>query len=220
MGLTMRSIESRALLTVLLLRLLVAPEPAVAADDEGVDPWHWLQSVRETLAAAPTSATFIQVFRPAGFSSGDRESGMLYLALPDCVRWDYQLPFAKSFLLCSDTVYMWNSGETTGRKHELRVSDQPGLDLMTLQVELLRDRYDAVVAASGPEQVELTLSPKAPDSELSSASVVIDPVSNRPTVIQYLDRQGNLTRFELADYSPVDRSNRFEPPSNLEWLDH
>lgn len=205
---------------VLCIILLCAADRVVAEGSEPADAWNWLQSVRDGLSTTPSSAAFIQTFRPAGFDSGDRESGSLYISLPACVRWDYKVPLAKSFLLCGDTVYMWNVGESTGRKHEIRVAEQPGLDLMTLQVDLLRNRYDAVVTTSGPERVELTLSPKALDTELASATMVIEPVTERPITIEYLDRQGNLTRFELTDYLPVGESNRFEPPPDIEWLDN
>jgi outer membrane lipoprotein-sorting protein len=216
----MRPIQARASLMVLCIILLCAADRVVAEGSEPADAWHWLQSVRDGLSTTPSSAAFIQTFRPAGFDSGDRESGSLYISLPACVRWDYKVPLAKSFLLCGDTVYMWNVGESTGRKHEIRVAEQPGLDLMTLQVDLLRNRYDAVVTTSGPERVELTLSPKALDTELASATMVIEPVTERPIAIEYLDRQGNLTRFELTDYLPVGESNRFEPPPDIEWLDN
>jgi outer membrane lipoprotein-sorting protein len=215
----MRRLDLTAALVLICVVLVCSIDRVAAEDSEAADPWQRLQSVRATLTATPTSATFVQEFQPAGFTSGDRESGVMYLALPDCIRWDYQLPFAKSFLLCNETIYLWNSGETTGRRHALRVSEQPGLDLMTLQVDLLRERYQAEVVAAGPDQIELTLSPRAPDTDLASATLIIDPRHNRPISIQYADRQGNLTRFDLADYQTLDRSNLFDPPADIQWLD-
>ena len=216
----MRSIQAIAGRFVLCLGLVLPAARVVAEVSAETDPWHWLQVVRESLSTTPASATFTQTFRPAGFDSGDRESGTLYISLPACVRWDYKVPLAKSFLLCGDSVFMWNVGESTGRKHAIRVAEQPGLDLMTLQVELLQNRYDAEVTTSGPDRVELTLSPKAQDTELATATMIIEPVTERPMVIQYLDRQGNLTRFDLTDFLPIGESNQFEPPSDIEWLDN
>ena len=215
----MRRLDLTTALALICVVLVSSVDRVAAEESEATNPWQRLQSVRAILTATPTSATFVQEFQPAGFSSGDRESGMMYLALPDCIRWDYQLPYAKSFLLCNETIYLWNSEETTGRRHALRVSEQPGLDLMTLQVDLLRERYEAEVVTTSPDQIELTLSPREPTTDLASATVIIDPRHNRPISIQYADRQGNLTRFDLADYQPLDNSNCFDPPADIQWLD-
>ena len=201
------------------LCLLLAPWVSAAQVSESRDAWAWLQEVRDSLTKAPLTASFIQVFRPAGFSGEEREDGDLYLELPDCVRWDYREPFPKSFLLCNEVVYMWNEGESSGRMHTIRVAEQPGLDLMTLQVDLLRERYEAVLTSADDDRVALDLTPLAPDSELRSASVILDPAARRPRSIEYTDRQGNLTRFELTDYAPLDDSDRFQPPNDLEWLE-
>ena len=90
---------------------------------------------------------------------------------------------------------------------------------MTLQVDLLRERYEAEVITTSPDQIELTLSPREPTTDLASATVIIDPRHNRPISIQYADRQGNLTRFDLADYQTLDSSNRFDPPADIQWLE-
>jgi len=199
--------------------LWLAPRDAAAQDSETRDAWDWLQVVRDSLAEAPLTASFTQVFRPAGFTGEEREDGDLFLALPECVRWDYHEPFPKSFLLCNEVVYMWNEGESSGRMQTLNVAEQPGLDLMTLRVDLLRERYVAVLASADDERVELDLTPLAPGGELTAASMIVDPRSRRPQSIEYSDRQGNLTRFEFTGYAPLDTPGRFDPPADLEWLE-
>lgn len=208
------------LVVVLALGLSLTPTVARAQDPGTDDPWLYLDAVRATLEASPTSAAFTQSFRPSGFDAEDRESGLLYLGLPACVRWDYQIPFSKGFLLCQETIWMWNEGESTGRRHSLRVSDQPGLDLMTLQIELLRHRYHARITAQQGERVDIHLVPLSPEAELKSATVTIDTSRNMPITIGYDDRQGNHTRFELSDYAPIEPGSRFDPPAELEWLEN
>lgn len=183
------------------------------------DPWTWLQEARDALATAPLSASFTQAFRPAGFSGEDSESGHLHLDLPSCVRWDYLEPFAKSYLMCDEIVYVWNEGESSGRRFAIRAAEQPGIDLMTLQVDLLRDRYEAKVVAVADDQTELTLEPLEPESDLLSASVVLDSADRRPIRIEYTDRQGNRTRFDIEGYASSDDPNHFEPPAEIEWLE-
>ena len=64
---------------------------AVAAQE--ADPWTVLKNVRKSLVeSGPTGAGFVQTYIPAGFTSGEKESGRLALHLPDCLRWDYTDP--------------------------------------------------------------------------------------------------------------------------------
>ncbi|HEX4966125.1 MAG TPA: hypothetical protein VF173_35270, partial [Thermoanaerobaculia bacterium] len=70
---------------LLLLSLLSASTLALAArvSADEVDPWATLKTVRQSLVdAGPTGASFVQTYIPAGFSSGEKESGKLALALP------------------------------------------------------------------------------------------------------------------------------------------
>lgn len=203
----------------LLLVLFTVATAGLAAESTDNDPWILLHEAREALSAAPLSATFTQAFRPAGFTGEDLESGRLHLDLPDCVRWDYREPFAKSYLLCDEIVFMWNEGESSGRRFAIRAAEQPGLDLMTLQVDRLRNRYAATVAEIADDRIELALEPLELSGELVSASVVIDRGERCPVRIEYIDRQGNRTRFDIEDYAPLDNTDRFEPPAEIEWLE-
>ncbi|HEY0557469.1 MAG TPA: hypothetical protein VGG20_24650, partial [Thermoanaerobaculia bacterium] len=63
----------RAILLFSALALLAGAIPMAA---EEVDPWTVLKTVRQSLVAAgPTGASFVQTYIPAGFSSGEKESG-------------------------------------------------------------------------------------------------------------------------------------------------
>src|SRR4030095_1478731 len=119
--------SSLALSTALALLGVI---PAAAQE---VDPWAVLKNVRQSLVeAGPSGASFAQTFIASGFSSGDKESGRIALALPDCMRWDYLSPFPKSFLLCGGTVHAWNEGDQTGRRYRVDRKNEPGLDLLLL----------------------------------------------------------------------------------------
>ena len=212
-GLILKGAAILALLAILgTSNLLVAQTPVQSA-------WDLLEDVRESLAASLWSAVFVQEFRPAGFSSGDRENGLVYLGLPDCIRWDYEGPLQKNFLLCDNQVYLWNVGETTGRRHSMNPDEQPGLDLLSLRTDQLRDRYEAGIETPSADSIEIILTPLLETTELASAGVAIDRASNRPTKIEYLDRQGNLTTFNLSEYRELDTSEPFQPPPDLQWID-
>ncbi len=191
--------------------------PATAAAS-AADPWTWLTRVRRSLVeAGPTTAIFTQTYVPAGFTSGEKESGSLALHLPDCLRWDYQEPYPKGFLLCGDMVHAWNPEDHTGRRYRIDRKNEPGLDLLLLGVDDLKARYGAVTRSSPNGQIEIALSPKGKAGELSDATLAVNPATLRVVEVSYHDREGNLTRFQLADYRPLSRPGQFSAPPGIRW---
>src|SRR5436305_13428026 len=178
---------------LLLAALALAALPAFAQE---ADPWTTLKTVRQSLVeGGPTGADFTQTFTAAGFSSGDKESGRLALSLPDCMRWDYTNPFPKSFLLCGGTVHAWNEGDPTGRRYRVDRKNEPGLDLLLLGVDELKERYRANGQTVAGGKVEIALSPKeakgdkAKTAELTDATLTVDPATRRVTGIAYHERE-------------------------------
>lgn len=194
-----------------------APSPPSAASS-AADPWSWLTRVRRSLVeAGPTTATFSQTYIPAGFASGEKETGSLALHLPDCLRWDYKDPYPKGFLLCGDMVHAWNPEDHTGRRYRVARKNEPGLDLLLLGVDDLKGRYNAITRSSSNGQVEIALTPKGKAGELSDAALAIDPANLRVVEVAYHDREGNLTRFQLGDYRPLSQPGQFSPPPGVQW---
>jgi outer membrane lipoprotein-sorting protein len=206
----------RRIVGCLSLALLVLGGGAAASAEE---PWGLLERVRDELTRSPRQADFIQSYIPAGFSSGEREEGRIFIALPDCVRWDYQSPYAKSFLLCEEMVWTWNEGETSGRRQQLVADEQQGLDLLRLSVESLRGRYAASVETTAGASFEVLLSSLTPNDALRDARFLIDADRNLLVGLSYQDLEGNLTRFEISGYGPLGDGTVFAPPVEIEWLE-
>ena len=159
---------------------------------------------------------------PAGFSTGEEEHGRLALALPDCLRWDYRDPYPKSFLLCGGEAFYWNPEDKTGRRYPVDRQREPGLDLLLLGVEQLRDRYQATAAAGEAGRVEIDLAPRAGDAApkgFTSAHLVVDATGHRLVEISYHDPEGNLSRFVISDYGPLTADGLFSPPEGIAWED-
>jgi outer membrane lipoprotein-sorting protein len=184
------------------------------------DPWATLAGVRQSLVeAGPTGAGFTQTYVPAGFSSGEKETGKLALALPDCLRWDYQQPYPKSFLLCGGIVHAWNPEDKTGQRYRVDRKNEPGLDLLLLGVDDLKNRYTAAAKALAGSKVEISLTPKEKLTELADATLTVDTATKRLAAVSYHDREGNLTRFEIAAYEALPRPGNFSPPAGIRWED-
>ena len=196
------------------------------ADDAA---WDELARAREALAEAPLEAGFVQTYVPAGFSTGDREQGRLFLALPGCLRWDYEEPYPRSYLLCARTVWVWSPDETVGDRYLSVSREEAGLDFLLLSVERLRERYEATLGedAEGEVRIALTVpdarrsvvSEGAAETAFTEAEIVLDAASRRPVRLAYTDREGNETSFELGGYRSLDGTGVFEPPSDIQWVD-
>lgn len=215
---TLHNHRPRLLLSLLLCVGLALPAVA-AGDDAPPDPWQTLDGLRRALVdAGPTGYDFVQTYVPAGFSSGESEGGTVALALPGCLRWDYAEPYAKSFLLCGDTAWAWNRGETSGRRQMVDREEEPGLDLLLLAVDELRQRYEARGERGDDGTLLVHLQPLEPLETLSDATLRLAPDGERLLSLSYRDREGNATRFRLSDPRPLDGTgDRFEPPEDVVW---
>lgn len=204
----------------LALILALAPWQSAAATETDNSPWVLLSQLRDALQeAGPTSGRFVQTYIPAGFESGDQESGHLSIWLPDCLRWNYTDPQAKSFLVCEGQVYFWNEGETGGRNYKIDPSEEPGLDLLLVDVSTLRQRYVASSekTSSGSYVISLAMPPSAEGS--FSARIEIDSAKERVLALEYTDGEGNLTRFKISNYSRLSHTALFKPPSGMQWTE-
>ncbi|MGH9361448.1 MAG: LolA family protein, partial [Thermoanaerobaculia bacterium] len=166
--------------------------------------------------AGPTGARFVQDYVPAGFTSGERESGTLSLALPDCLRWDYLEPYPKGYLLCGSVAHQWNPEDGTGQRFRIDRKNEPGLDLLLLSVGDLRSRYRAT-SRTTDRGIAVTLTPLRKVEELAEASLVVDPKTRRLIEVSYRDREGNRTRFEITGYRRLPSRGQFTPPKKIRW---
>lgn len=204
--------SARAALVAGVLSCLLAAAPAAAQS-----PWELLDTLRDELqAAGPMTAPFTQTYIPAGFSEGDRESGQLAMWLPDCLRWSYEKPDAKHFLVCQGEVHYWNEGDSGGRRYQVRAEDEPGLDLLLLSVDALRERYVASSekTADGGWKIRLEMPPGRGGYH---AEIRLDPSGKRIDGLEYTDAEGNLTRFTLGKATVLNHTALFKPPSDFRW---
>jgi len=195
---------------------LVASAPALA---EAADPWALLAQTRERMHEKGAQLwSFEQTYLPTGFDRGEIESGRVALDLPRCVRWDYDDPYPKSFLLCGEKLWSWNSGEPAGHVYDLDQA-QPGLDLLLLAVGDLKERYTATAQAAGGA-VRVQLAPKekpgADAHVLRDAAILIDK-DGQLRELTYRDAEGNRTTFRFANRRPLAEDKLFTPPADLKW---
>jgi outer membrane lipoprotein carrier protein len=198
--------------------LLAFAGPAGSA--EPIDPWPILERLRAALDSdGPLVAEFRQTYLPAGFESGDSESGLVSLSLPDCLRWDYLEPYRKSFLICGDQAWSWVEGEPRGQRLTLDAERVIGLDLLLLSSTELAGRYRATASRGVSGGSQLELEPLDDDAELERVGLTIDPPALRPAVLEWHDREGNRTEFRFRSWRRSAEELELEPPAHLDWVD-
>jgi hypothetical protein len=196
--------------------LLAAAAPVGAAED----PWAALDRLRRAMAGdRALVADFVQTFTPAGFASGEVESGRVAISLPDCLRWDYREPYSKSFLVCGARAHSWVDGEPRGQRTTIEARHEMGLDLLLLPIAELRQRYEVSAGVTAEGQLDMVLVPVAADSPLAAANLALDVGRDRLVALEYRDREGNVTSFRFDDYRPLEDHDVFSPPAGIEWQD-
>lgn len=211
------SILAVSVLTVTLCAAALAQQSA-DLDQPAVDPWGVLTSTRNALAHAAIALPFEQSFVPAGFNSGDRETGIASFGLPRCVRWDYVDPDPRSYLLCDNTVLTWNQGEDAGRRQHLDGRESGPFELWLAPLDELERNYRATLDDLNGDHLVLTVRPSR-QAEFDRAQIVIDRQTRLPVGFEYQDFEGNVTSFDFGDAELVDGDDpRFEPPP-IEWIE-
>lgn len=203
-----------------MIGLLLLAASVAAAAPAADDGWTALRELRDRLEARPQVADFVQEYLPAGFSSGDSETGRLTLALPGCLRWDYDEPSAKSYLVCEQTVWTWNPGESSGRTFEVDPQEERGLDLLRLGIERLAERYTAELVDGPGAAAAIRLEPRGPATEIAAATLTLAPDGDSLTELTYSDVEGNTTRFEFSGPRPLPpEAAVLRPPDDLTWIE-
>lgn len=194
--------------------------PGAADETTEASPWVLLENLRDGMqSSGPMTTRFVQTYVPAGFSDGDTERGHLSMWFPDCLRWNYEAPQSKNFLVCQGEVYYWSEEEPGGRHYKIDPREEAGLDLLLVPVSTLRQRYVASSEKQKDGTYVISLStPPSSDGDFS-ARIRLDSSKQRVTLLEYTDDEGNLTRFQLSDYQRLSHTALFQPPSDIEWTE-
>lgn len=204
-------------LLAFLLALLLVPT-ALAAADSAADPWTALAELRAALQEdSPLQARFVQTLLPEGFDQGEEESGVLSIGLPECLRWEYEGDFPKSFLLCGTTVYHWTPGDTLGDLYPIEDERSPGLDFFLLGVDELRSLYTATTRRDADGSLILEMVPRSPSPEIRALEAVLEPGHRRLRSLSYVDEGGTRTTFVLGETTGGAPAELFHPPDDIEW---
>ena len=205
-----------ALLATLVALLVAVRFETGARAADAADPWQLLAQAREGMHhSGPQLWSFAQTYLPTGFDRGEEEHGRVALDLPKCVRWDYDDPYPKSFLLCGETLWSWNAGEPAGHVYALDQA-QPGLDLLLLATGELAQRYNATAQPAG-NATRVQLVPKAGGTNVLKDAAILVAKDGTLRELTYRDAEGNRTTFRFSDRRELADRGVFTAPTNVKW---
>ncbi|HEV7921568.1 MAG TPA: outer membrane lipoprotein chaperone LolA [Thermoanaerobaculia bacterium] len=191
--------------SLLTLTLLLSPAlPSFAAEID-----------RAAAAMAGQEAQFTQRFTPKGFRNSQAESGTVLFGTLPMMRWHYAKPEEKLFVFDGTRSWFYVPGDRQVTIATLNDAKKRELPFLVLGDPAARDR-NFVVKERGNVT---TLQPRDAKAMVRSISVTTSPSTHLIQRIEYSDREGNSTLFELSGYHPRPASAenfRFTPPAGVQ----
>jgi outer membrane lipoprotein carrier protein len=142
---------------------------------------------------AADASPFTQIYTPAGFTTSKRESGIVWVQVPQQLRFDYTAPEKKVFTYDSGEGRFFSPTDKQLTIRKLSLDEQARLPIVFLErPEELARRYEISLEAGKT----IVLKPRAADSELSWLKLAITD-SGTVETLSYQDTSGNRTEFRF-----------------------
>lgn len=174
---------------------------------------------RSAAAIAGKEASFTQRFTPKGFKSSQVESGSVVFGTLPMMRWSYTAPESKLFVFDGSKSWFYVPADkqvTVGVLDDARKRELP---FLLIGDPAARDRNFVVKETRRGGSVVTTLQPRDRGAMIRDISVTSDASTHTITRIDYGDREGNRTSFELSGYHAVGagaETFHFTPPAGTQ----
>ncbi|HEY2830532.1 MAG TPA: outer membrane lipoprotein chaperone LolA [Thermoanaerobaculia bacterium] len=174
---------------------------------------------RSAAAITGKEASFTQRFTPKGFKSSQVESGTVTFGTLPMMRWSYSAPESKLFVFDGTKSWFYVPADkqvTVGVIDDARKRELP---FLLIGDPAARDRYFVVKETPRGSSTVTTLQPRDRSAMVRDVSVTSDASTHTITRIDYSDREGNRTSFELSGYHPAAagaETFRFTPPAGTQ----
>ncbi len=162
-------------------------------------------------------ANFVQVKHSTLLLEPVTSTGEFIYLAPDRVRWDYSKPDAMVVLFASDSVTTYHPRQRLAERVRVSSRDRRFVRAMagTLPLDDLTSHFRITLRDVGaPAPYQLRLEPHAGSMirKLDSLVVEIDRKLLLPIVVEYVEKDGDSTRYEFHDLEldPQLEESRFE----------
>ena len=162
-------------------------------------------------------ARFSQNYRRAVVGRATLSTGTLVFKKPGRMRWDYDKPESRMFLSNGRVLWLYEPEEKQAFKQDLKSSQLPAALAFLMGRGKITDEFDVSFAKdlskTHPDDYQLALSPKKPQSAYKSITFVVDPKEYLVRESMLVDSQGNTNHFVFDDL----RVNTKVPDSVFKW---
>jgi outer membrane lipoprotein carrier protein len=173
-------------------------------------------------------ANFEQLYYSTSVSIPLHEKGKLYFKKPNLMRWEYQDPEEKVFLIKDDFFWDYNKEEKQLIKYDLSRGEHNSEVLFLLSGQVaLQDHYFVELnpfPTENPNTIQIKLTPK--DEELEDTFLLLE-IDEKTWFIQKLisfDWAGNKTEFRFSriktNVNLPNRTFELRIPSDVEIIEN
>lgn len=173
-------------------------------------------------ATAGQQAKFVQKFTPKGFKKEQVESGSVIFGAPPRMRWTYSSPEAKVFVFDGDTSWLYTAADRQVMVTRLTAEQRRSVPLAFLWDAAAKKTFTSVEKVSG-SVIDVRLNAATPDAAVRQIIVQVGRNDRRIRRIDYTDRQGNRTVFELSAYTPAAitaETFKFRAPAGVQVVEN
>lgn len=157
---------------------------------------------RAAAALAGTEAQFTQRFTPKGFKSAQVESGTVVFGTLPMMRWSYTRPEQKLFVFDGERSWFYVPGDKQVTVSALDAQRRSELPFLLIGDPTARDKNFVVRETSRGGSVVVTLQPRSASAMIRNVAVTIAASTHFIQRVDYTDREGNQTSFELSGVHP------------------
>lgn len=170
-------------------------------------------------ALAGQEASFTQRFTPKGFKTAQVESGTVLFGQLPRMRWSYSAPESKLFVFDGARSWFYVPGDRQVTVADLDDSRKRELPFLLIGDPAARARHFNVRQTARGRSIITTLQPKDAAAMIRDVTLTLDASTSRVQRVEYADREGNRTVFELSGYHPKPAtadSFRFSAPAGVQ----
>jgi len=172
-------------------------------------------------AVAGKAAIFVQRFTPKGFKNAQVESGTVTFGTLPQMRWTYVKPEEKLFVFDGSHSWFYVPADKQVTVATLDEQKRRDLPFLVLGDAAARNRSFVVKEQTRGGNVITTLQPRSASGLLRSIAITSSASTHLIQSVEYTDREGNRTVFELSGYHPASASAevfRFTPPAGVQTV--
>jgi outer membrane lipoprotein carrier protein len=177
---------------------------------------------RAAAALTGTTAQFTHRFTPKGFRNSQVESGTVTFGALPMMRWEYTRPEAKLFVFDGTRSWFYLPADKQVTVTQLDEQRRRELPFLFLGNPAEREKYFVVTEKSNGASTAVTLQPRDRGAMIRSVTITITPATHQIQRVDYSDRDGNQTVFELTGFrksNPGPATFRFTPPAGVQVVE-